>query len=389
MEKIYIENFNNKKSNKNIKTIGVLLTSMLMVVVAIAAFVASGFNNVSYALPDEFDTVEPEVRIISNTGFTVSPYYTSEGAQVYCIDNRIDFIGNAHYQNGGKIDDYGLMYLIANGYPTKSVLKGKTTGDQVKDNYASTWVMQVAIWMYQYIVNDVPISNGESLINPDATVDTLRVDTGSGSAEDAITISIAGVDFRTLAYGLALEAQNNSNPNNLFKVEATGSSKEDGDYFVSGPVKINANGSLKNYTIKITSNIKDAQIIDGNGKAISSTDELTADTKEVYVKVPKSSLSEGETSVNLIANAVFNSLGAYKYAGTYDDNGTSKVAQPLADVYPTTAELSSTATVKFKVEVDVPDTGMTTAQTIYFIGLVVLLCGVGIVYANVKPKEAE
>ena len=36
-----------------------------------------------------------------------------------------------------------------------------------------------------------------------------------------------------------------------------------------------------------------------------------------------------------------------------------------------------------------PDTGMTTAQTIYFIGLIVLLCGVGIIYANAKPVEEK
>ena len=37
--------------------------------------------------------------------------------------------------------------------------------------------------------------------------------------------------------------------------------------------------------------------------------------------------------------------------------------------------------------VGAPDTGMSAAQTIYFIGLIVLLCGVGIVYANAKPIE--
>ena len=36
---------------------------------------------------------------------------------------------------------------------------------------------------------------------------------------------------------------------------------------------------------------------------------------------------------------------------------------------------------------DVPDTGMTTAQTIYFIGLIILLSGVGIIYATAKPQE--
>ena len=36
-----------------------------------------------------------------------------------------------------------------------------------------------------------------------------------------------------------------------------------------------------------------------------------------------------------------------------------------------------------------PDTGMNAAQTIYFIGLIVLLCGLGIVYANTKPVESK
>ena len=36
-----------------------------------------------------------------------------------------------------------------------------------------------------------------------------------------------------------------------------------------------------------------------------------------------------------------------------------------------------------------PDTGMNNAQTIYFIGLIILLCGVGIVYANAKPVEQK
>ena len=39
--------------------------------------------------------------------------------------------------------------------------------------------------------------------------------------------------------------------------------------------------------------------------------------------------------------------------------------------------------------VGTPDTGMSKAQTVFFIGLIVLLCGVGIVYANAKPIEVE
>ena len=38
---------------------------------------------------------------------------------------------------------------------------------------------------------------------------------------------------------------------------------------------------------------------------------------------------------------------------------------------------------------DVPDTGMSSAQSIYFIGLVILLCGIGIIYANTKEKQEQ
>ena len=37
----------------------------------------------------------------------------------------------------------------------------------------------------------------------------------------------------------------------------------------------------------------------------------------------------------------------------------------------------------------VDDYGISTAQTIYFIGLIVLLCGIGIIYANSKPVENQ
>ena len=390
MEKIYMENFNNKKSKTILKGRGILITSLLMVIVAVAAFVTAGFGSVSYALPDEFDTVDPEVSIVSDTGFVVNPYYTSTGAQVYCIDNSVDFVGNAHYQNAGKIEDYGLMYLIANGYPTKSVLGGVTTGDQTKDKYANIWVMQTAIWVYQY-VKGAPLSHAEYLINGTfKTISKLTLQDDSGEYNPQNDITLTDVNFSSIVRALVVDALSHDYSESLFELSATGNAKEEGDYFISGPIKVNSAGSLQSFTVKITSDVKDAQIIDSNGTVIKPDDELTSATNVVYVKVPKKSLSEGETKINLLSNATFSSLGAYMYTGEYTDNqGAKHEAQTLADVYPTTAEFSSTATIKFKVVVDVPDTGMTTAHTIYFIGLVVLLCGVGIVYANVKPKEAE
>ena len=60
--------------------------------------------------------------------------------------------------------------------------------------------------------------------------------------------------------------------------------------------------------------------------------------------------------------------------------------QKVVTVTGTTTDVSAGA--PFQI-IPTPQTGMNIAQTIYFIGLIVLLCGVGIVYANAKPVESK
>ena len=37
----------------------------------------------------------------------------------------------------------------------------------------------------------------------------------------------------------------------------------------------------------------------------------------------------------------------------------------------------------------VPDTASSLSKTIYYIGFIILLSGVGIIYANIRPKKQE
>ena len=52
-------------------------------------------------------------------------------------------------------------------------------------------------------------------------------------------------------------------------------------------------------------------------------------------------------------------------------------------------EISGPLDIQLDYTPKIPDTGMGVAQAIYFMGLILLLSGVGIVYANAKPKTSE
>ena len=73
--------------------------------------------------------------------------------------------------------------------------------------------------------------------------------------------------------------------------------------------------------------------------------------------------------------------GANKY--------TSENFQKVANV----GILNKSQSVPLNIQLDytpaVGDTGMSVAQIVYFIGLIVLLTGVGIIYVNAKPAEIK
>ena len=77
-------------------------------------------------------------------------------------------------------------------------------------------------------------------------------------------------------------------------------------------------------------------------------------------------------------------VGAFeKYVGYEYESGEY---QKITDVKIMNDVITKPLSFKLDYTPEVPDTGMNTAQTIYFIGLIVLLSGVGIIYANAKPE---
>ena len=124
--------------------------------------------------------------------------------------------------------------------------------------------------------------------------------------------------------------------------------------------------------------VEGAYLVDAAGNKISATG-LTAD-KEFWVRIPADKVGTATVSVTVEATGHFNTLTGHFYEASTGNY------QRVVTVTGTTLDVSDGGTFEI---IPTPDTGMNVAQTIYFIGLIVLLCGVGIVYANAKPVEIK
>ena len=104
-------------------------------------------------------------------------------------------------------------------------------------------------------------------------------------------------------------------------------------------------------------------------------------TSKFFVRVPMDKVKNDNKNLEISINGNFKMYGANKYvSGEY---------QKVANVKLINKQINKPLNIQLDYTPDVPDTGMGIAQTIYFMGLILLLSGVGIVYANAKPKTSE
>ena len=129
------------------------------------------------------------------------------------------------------------------------------------------------------------------------------------------------------------------------------------------------------------SEIKDAlrgeidKIVEGIKK------ENYTNLSKFYVRIPANKVTEENKTVKLSVTGKFRGYDGYYYR--------AEGAQTVSTVFTTDVPHNTGLELTINYTPDVPDTGMSVAQSIYFIGLIVLLCGVGIIYANARPKAKQ
>lgn len=407
---------NNNKDNKNsskskfMKIMNSKISntmSVLMILVAFASFLAIGFSgNVSYAIPDveyslpeSFSITKLGDRIIGN-GFTVQEYYTGETI-VYCLEHGNGNVGanNGTYTRADEITDYGLLYLMANIYPNGS------SEYSIKNSF----IAQTSIWLYlyaeQYAANGgtVDLENlsfsGLDATNPNnpnyvdskyyiSDEDLAKIKGISSISSDAHFDDVS-ITYTNDIYPLVKGAfDHRFSPERSLTIsprETKISVSSDEKYYLSDLITITASSPENFNGLKIDiSGPEGTVLVDENYNEITNLDDLVSGTK-FYVKVPIDKIKENNKKV------IIDVTGSFKmYSGNYYTGSNSAGdLQTITSVKTVNNNVLDGIDIDLTYTPDVPDTGMSTAQSIYFIGLVILICGMGIIYANARPRKSE
>lgn len=423
MEKIYMNNDNNKKKQSVVsQVLKAPLSKKLsvsMTLVAFFSFLLIGVSNVSFAAPapitqdlgDSFTTAAVTNSVIGEGGAQAAPvqvfYSTTKGIPIFCLERNIDYEANTTLQKTEQISDQGLLYVMANTYP-HVVFKDANGVEFPKE--VQTWITQVAIWDYLFQTKDRAdgtvfeqqlraknVLEPEKLDNmrksfkiywqDDAASKTYYCDI-NGCSESEANITSATPFYTQYIQPLvtnALSATGITAKFNITKANEDISVTDDNNYYQSSLITVTNSDAANFVGYSVTVNGPDGTIlVDENGKEIKNLDTMSVD--KFYVRVPVNKVTEDKKTVSISAFGKFRGYDGYYYTGTL---ANGKPAQTVSSVFTADVPVNKGVDIALNYTPEVPDTSMTVAQSVYFIGLIVLLCGVGIIYANAKPKQQQ
>lgn len=408
MEKIYTQEQGQKGRKKNKVNFSVVLsfTVAIFALFSVAMFgvFSNQGSNVSYAaptgnsfkmiIPDTTNNVTAMVGIAENGDwFRVPLYYANDidGAnRVYCVEMRKAGGDQQTYTKADLANDPGLIYILNNSFANGVRFTGFGGEDS---DYIEVWATQAAIWLYlaekypDVEVNKfyaegekVETEDGPSINTKNALLTTKEL-MYHGSSKSSNKITVTGLPTKVRA--LVDKAKSVTSSSDTLKLTVSPANDQmtktsDGKFYQTALISVNGTpaNAFKNYNIKSVTGIDGVKVVDENGKDLPLTN--IAAGKKFYLRIPVNKVSENTTTLKVSVDGNFTiKTGVYYTSGDYQ-----KVVS-LAD-----APQTVMGGTEFEIAGS-PDTGMNAAQTIYFIGLIVLLCGIGIVYANAKPVESK
>ena len=410
MEKIYMNNNQNKEKSTFQQIFKSQLSkklSIVMVLVSFFSFLMIGVTNVSYAavtpipedegLGDSFTTaaVGTEVLGRGTATFPVFMYSTTNGYPIFCLERDIAFVADTELTKQEQITDSGLLYIMANTFPHEYFkdASGQNFPDEVQ-----TWLTQATIWQYLYETgahnnteaDDSQTSSNIAAIQTVTSIEWLNEDHTATEGTcyvngcDADDISTATFYETYIAPLVANAKQADISANGILTMNLANqeiSVTDDEKYYQTSLVTVSNTDpdSFVNESLSVTidSAPEGTILVDQNGQEIEDATGVTS----FYVRIPVDSVTEENKVVRLSATGTFRGYNGYYYRGTD--------AQTVSSVFTTDVPNTTGLEIPINYTPEVPDTGMNLAQSIYFIGLVVLLCGVGIIYANAKPKAKQ
>ena len=213
-------------------------------------------------------------------GVTFSHKKTVGGTPLYCIDLHRDTAKNtnATLVKNSKTVNGGLIHILKNGYPYKSI-----TGDNKKDYY----ITQTAVWWY--------------------------LDETTGSSNLGHYFKKDGSDkYDMRKYVKQLVEEGISHKNDQFgyvetklnlSTNSTSMTLDNNNYYVSADIKATTS-NINEYSITLTGAPSGTKIVKSDGTEIQYTTTINLSKNETFkIKVPLTSIASTSATIKVDASA--------------------------------------------------------------------------------------
>lgn len=408
MEKIYENKPKTRKNyfNKRNVTTGITLGVALIAIISVLAL---SLSRSSYALdevkqlPDKILTSQASYYLTGDHGatFSIRPYSdATSGAKLFCLESGVDFLTGVEMSKGLEISDKGLIYLSSKLEQLTFSTSDFTGVTEEQIGNIESWVKQNAYWVYL-----AEIGAEKSSSEYAETIAAVKAETTIHTDTAGFTSFPAGNTTPLFEkYGIngfieqAKKYHSSADP--ILKVSVNKASeawtKNSGNYR-SGKITVGFygdkgfNGLIEaptTYSMTLTGAPSGTKVMAVNKKTNKEEDvtskltNLAVDTyTDFYLVVPEGSVQKNtKYSITLSAKGDFKKYTGYYYEGSKD----GKAAQRVTTIAITNSSQVGGTDLELTIAAD---TALDVSQSIYFIGLIVLLSGLGILYANVKKQK--
>ena len=430
MEKIYMENNQNQKQTRQTKktfnmlnvTVGL---SFAIAFIAIASILLVVAFKPSYSyerldtLPGSVNAQTIDKYLIGNgtrdTTFMFKLQYggasgeTSGTARGICLEYAVGYDGaGATLTQDGDIEDVGLIYLIQRldeiGAQIESDYSSNNnfgcSGNTCSKEDIAAWVKQNAIWAYQAQKKGVSQPEVYGQITDENSMtyfDYTGIQNSTVVSRDRVTASTEvytcpGGDTWFNHYGVSTAVSEAlTKEGSLDDVSITvsvaneGNSQwtESGDFYRTGKINVETLGASSSSVAASLNGIDNAKLYgcpaSGDCSEIKDLTNISLTSYDHFrIYVPKDAVSTEKKNVTLVFNYKFDVISGYYYKANGHQTVTMLGTLPK--------EVSKG--LDFSI-VKVPDTATDISGTIYVVGLIVLLSGLGILYINVRKQKTQ
>ena len=345
------------------------------------------------ATSSNYKIVQPGFNITDGKTDKIVEFLSDDSKYLlYCSDRNNPNIDNAVTLTKGNPMDYKIAYVLTHGYNKQYLMEdgfnevleqGSSSGTETAQargkDMVNLWITQAAIWNLQNSISSTELNN-DPIRYTLSDIGYYRLTSGSGNLSSA----------KLWQYVEALvDGANNSKDPSTATLSVTGDTNwtKSDNISKSGLITVassNDLAKLATYSISLENAPEGTKIYTEDGTDITDNSSDIAANKKIYITIDNSKIDktkEYNFKINATGNIIYDA--AYQYVDNSNQcNGVA--CQPSVLVGPTTKNIAGA--LDFKI---VPDTASSLSKTIYYIGFIILLSGVGIIYANIRPKKQE